>query len=230
MTMRYLGGAVLGVALLAAPAAHGAVISVVPSVDGTYTDAVPVSPGIYGVELRGGDSGGAATWEIGVGPQTSVPGSFSQGNLDWGASFPTLLPFSLSWTPAGTVSIDINGTIVSRAAAWVVDNAIRISAKRDATITITSVDGQAVGGSVTGTSGSGVLNSLYFYASAGEFADGFTLVGFLDVLGGSNSANELLFTVGNFTPNAVAVSEPPMLALVGLALGGVLLVRRRRNG
>ena len=105
-----LSALILSSVAVSAPAA--AVSLVVDGVDGTFTSLQPRSPGVYGVELRGGRAG-AADWEIGVGNQTSVSGKFNQGEFNWAASSDPYA-FNLSWTASG-LSITIGGVTVTDA-------------------------------------------------------------------------------------------------------------------
>jgi hypothetical protein len=224
---RVLAGAVgvgiLAATALAAPAA--AVSLVVDGVDGTFTSLQPRSPGVYGVELRGGRTG-AADWEIGVGNQTSVGGKFNQGEFNWAASSDPYA-FNLSWTASG-LSITVGGVTVTDAGdgkgAPLVGDTLRIGIVRSATLNLATLDGVAFNQSF----GSG--SDLLFFSPTAWGGNGFTATGTLAITGGGGSANAIRFSVGDFAPNP-AIPEPATWAMMiaGFGLVGATVRRRRTD-
>lgn len=216
--------AALALALGAGTAAQAVVTLVNPPTDGSYSTLPgPLSPGVYGVELR---YGGAATWEVGVGKQTSVSGSFTQADQVWGAAG-TLVPFTLTWN-ASTLSINLGGTTTSYAAP-LLGNALRVSAKRDATVSLATVDGTSFATSVSG--GTGTTNFITFYSNDGWGGDGLVATGTVRIgaaQGTGSSATEAFFQVGQFDP--AAVPEPATWALLLTGFGMVGYASRRRSG
>ena len=106
------------IALAALAAAPATAATLYTDADGTFTNIVSVSPGVYGAEIREGRPG-ARTWELGVGTQTSNGGTFNQGEIEW-ADFDAddnKASFSMSWN-AGVVSTSIGDTTVSYDANW----------------------------------------------------------------------------------------------------------------
>jgi hypothetical protein len=216
-----LSAALLSLAVLATPASAASLV--VNGVDGTFTSLRPRNPGVYGVELRGGLPG-AADWEIGVGNQTSVGGSFNQSDFDWAAS-PDPYAFNLSWTASG-LSITVGGVTVTDAGngrgAPLVGDTLRIGILRSASLTLDTLDGIAFNQSF----GSG--SDLLFFSPTAWGGNGFTATGTLDITGGGRSANVIRFTVGDFAPNP-AIPEPATWAMMiaGFGLVGASMRRRR---
>ncbi len=221
--MKALFVAASALALLAACPATAAVVLVTPGVGGTFTEQLPVggvgSPGVYGVELRGGVVG-AADWEIGVGRGTSQTGQFNQGEFLWGA-LATNHAFSLTWTPS-LLSITLDGvktvTDAGRAAP-LTGNTLKIYVKGLAAANVTNVDGTAFNQPIT----SG--QELYFYSSNGFGGDGFTATGTVALTPGGRSRHEVMFKSGTF----IAVPEPSawVLMIGGFGLAGAALRRHR---
>jgi hypothetical protein len=229
-----------------------------PGINGIYTQqpgAGPGGSGNYGVELRGGDSGGTATWEIGVGAGASSTGFFNQGQLNWGCGNTgpdgcgTIFDYVLTWRPATTpqttaalsISLTPQGvtnpptttvvTPIGQGYAPLVGNTLRIWAKRDASFTVSEVDGRAFNVSRNGVpSGSAVAASdIYFFSPSNWGLDGLVAKGTLRIKGGGNSGREIFFTNGNFNPTA-PYPEPDtwMLMIAGFGLVGGVMRRRRR--
>ncbi len=240
--------AVAALLLGGATAASATVTQVSPAfapLTGTFVEVVPALPnpaGVYGVELRGGDSNPAlnGTFEVAVGKATSNvgAGNFDQAQYNWGcqsggaAGCGTVVPFTLTWT-ATALSFTLNGvTTVSSPGgadlAALTGNTIKFYAKRDATFTISDIDGTAFAISATGDpSGAGTAtNELFFWSNDNWGGNGLTVTGTVRIHGGGNSANEILIKHGNYTPFA-AVPEPATwsLMIVGFAMTG--FARRR---
>lgn len=213
-----LGGAaaVLLAPLLTPTAAQAATLSFVqPGVGGEFTPLVPRDPGTYGFEGRGGSP---TTWELGVGTHTSVPGSFNEANFSWGE----LTPFEMTWSPGSLVSVRVGGSSLSYSANWLVGNAIRVTAKRNAFLSISEVDGQSLAGSIGDISGS-ALEQLYI--AGDSLLDGWTLRGQIQIAPGGNSRNEILITSGNFASEETP--EPGAAAALILAAGAGFYLSRR---
>jgi hypothetical protein len=195
--------------------------------DGTFEKLQPVSPGIYGLEARGGVSG-PADWEIGVGTQTSHSGTFSQSEFAWGDDN-SLFDFHMSWMPNSEVSVTIGDTTTSWQADWGVGNAIEILAKRSAYFEVTEVDSTSLTDSVGSIGG----NSFESLLIAGDsLLDGWTMKGKIGMTGGGRSRNAVLITAGTFTPSQSEEPEPvpEPASILGLvmfaALGGSSLLKR----
>ena len=224
---RYLCGAVgagtLAVLALAAPAT-ASVSLVVNGVDGTYTQLQSRSPGVYGVELRGGRAG-AADWEIAAGNWTSVSGKFNQGEFNWAAST-NPYDFSLSWTASG-LSITVGGVTVTDAGdgkgAPLIGNTLKVDLKGVSLFNLAAIDG------VTFNQGWATPQSLLFYSSNGWGGDGFTATGTLSLENGGGSRNGINFKVGTFEANGV-IPEPATWAMMiaGFGFVGAALRRTRR--
>ena len=246
---------VASLALASAPAAATVFIvnpAYAPGINGSYTQQPGVGGGTYGVELRGGNSATNGTWEIGVGAGTSVAGNFTEGQINWGCgpSGPdgcgTIYNFVLTWRPATTpatpaalsISLTPQGgtgtttvvTPIGTGYAPLVGDTLRIWAKRDASFTVSEVDGRAFNVSRTGVpSGAPTAASdIYFYSPSNWGLDGLVAKGTLRIKGGSNSSREIFFANGNFNPSG-PYPEPGtwMLMIAGLGLVGGAMRRQR---
>ncbi|MEO1093991.1 MAG: PEP-CTERM sorting domain-containing protein [Cyanobacteria bacterium J06638_28] len=190
--------------------------------DGTFEKLVPRSPGIYGLEARGGRKG-ARDWEIGVGTHTSVSGQFSENKYfddDWGDGS-TFHDLVMTWNPGEMVSVTIGDTTVSYEADWEVGNGVEILAKRSAVFKLTELDGVAFDETV-GEIGSNMWHTPLFLAGD-SLLDGWTLKGQIAMEAGGGSKHEVMITAGTFTPadtEPEAVPEPA--SLLGLAAVGAL--------
>jgi hypothetical protein len=193
---------------------------------GTYAPVQSVSPGFYGAEIRGGRAG-RADWELGVGEQTSNLGTFNQGEHTW-ATEP--VSFSMDWS-GSSMNINVGNSSVSRDFSWTLGNTLAIFAKREAELTITEVNGQSLAGSIAGTPGSGVLNSLF--VTSDSVPTEWSLQGFIKVAGGRGSANSIGITTGNYTPNSTGGDVEPIpepLTVMGtlMAAGIGYQMKRKR--
>ena len=223
---RYLAGAagvgLLATLALAAPAA-ASVSLVVNGVDGTFTSLEPRSPGVYGVELRGGRAG-AADWEIAAGNWTSEAGRFNQGEFNWAASSDPYA-FTLNWTASG-LSFTVGGVTVTDAGvgrgAPLVGNTLKVDLKGVSSFNLAAIDG------VTFNQSWSAPQSLLFFSADAWGGNGFTATGTLDIENGGGSRNGINFKVGNFTPNGV-IPEPATWAMMiaGFGLVGASMRRRR---
>jgi hypothetical protein len=222
-----------GAALAVALPATAAISLVTPGVDGSYVEHQPVLPGTagnYGVELKGGNNGTNGDWEVGLGKRTSSnPVQFLAGQFAWGA-YPNERAFTLTWDASG-VSINIGGTLFTDGSfdAPVFGDTFHIYMKRDAMLTIDSIDGQAIGQSWTSVGNPRSDVELYFFSPNAWGGDGFTVTGKLGVKGPGGSANGIQFKVGDFTPNP-AVPEPTTWAMLIAGFGLVGAAARRRSG
>ncbi len=196
---------------------------------GTFTSfSTPGQPGTHGLELRGGNNATNGTWELGLGTQTSVSGSFDQGQFAFGNPTPGVFNFEYDYG-SGTSEFRIWASGDSRPGTAQVSydglstgNAVKIFAKRQAEINITEFDGtpfvMTIGDVGTGTS------AEVIFADAG-FLDGFNLKGTLSILGGNNSAKEILITAGDVQVVPIPAALP--LFLTGLAGLGFMARRRK---
>ncbi len=192
---------------------------------------MPGSGGTYGVELRLGNRAWNGDWEVGAGVRTSNSGLFQPGQFQWTG---VAAPITLSWSPlagAGALTFQLGPTVVSYNAP-LAGNTLKISLKRDATITLDTFDGIGFGGLVLAGPAAPFQPSTvdyYFYSANGFGNDGFTLTGTarLWTAGGTGgSASGILFSTGTYSP---PVPEPQTWALLiaGYGLVGAALRRRR---
>lgn len=257
---RHLARAAAVCAVLAAAMPAGAAVYIVnpayaPGINGTYTQYSDGPGGTYGVELRGGNGTTNGDWEIGVGARTSVNNYFNQGQLNWGCGANgaigcgTIFNFVLTWRPAttpqtsGALSISLTPasgsnpptttvvTPIGLGYAPIVGDTLRIWAKRDASFTVTEVDGKAFNVSRTGDAGGGptVASDVYFYSPDNWGLDGLIAKGTLRIRGGGGSAREIFFANGDFDPSA-PYPEPDtwILMIAGFGLVGAMMRRRRQ--
>lgn len=197
--------------------------------EGVFTPLVPRSPGIYGLEARGGRPGNR-DWEIGVGVWTSQPNpggprNFNEANFDWRA--PGLFNFEMSWLD-DILSVTIGSQTVQYAADWLIGNTIKISAVGDAVFNLNTIDGQALPGSVVGIPGNGTLQTSYITGDL--VTDGWLMTGTIDIADGGGSRNEVLITMGNFEPNETVPEPTATLGLlaIGTAIAGCQLIQRQK--
>jgi hypothetical protein len=195
-----------------------------------------VGGGTYGVEVRSGNGAANGDWEIGVGRQTSVAGAFTAGQRTLGcvttpgnqqAGCGTVLPFSLSWS-ATALSFTLGGTTVvspgGAGLAGLSGDTLRIWAKRDASFTITDIDGTPLALSGAGITGApAASNDFYIFSPDNWRGDGLTLTGTMRVAGGRGSSNEIFISHGSYVP------EPATWAMLAGGFGIVGAMRRRRR-
>jgi hypothetical protein len=220
-------GTAFALAVSAIPA-MATITLVTNGVDGTYTQLEPRTPGVYGVELRFGDSGNAATWEIGAGSQTSVSGSFQQAQFNWGSGT-GVHDFSLTWDAAG-LSITVGGTTVTSTAA-LVGNTLNVGVKRDATLFLDTINGQSLGLTFNGPAAPASQDNFLFFGGLGGWAgNALNATGTVRIGSsrGTGSASEIFFSGGNFAPNGV-VPEPATWAMLIAGFGMVGTAMRRRR-
>lgn len=217
------------VSVLALGAAEAAVVDITGTTQaGTFQSfGTPGAPGVQGAELRGGRDGNR-DWEIGVGAQTSVGGQFLQGQLDWqatGQGVAETFTFSIDASGVATLIIGQGGSEVFNktwnASPLSLGNAIEFFTKRQATVSITSVNGQAVN-FTSGDISDDASESLILFSE--DFLNGLTVSGLVDMVGGGGSRNSLLIKAGN-----VDSAPVPVPAAAALFLGGLGLLARRKK-
>jgi hypothetical protein len=221
--VRAAGAVPAAVASLVAVASPAwAVSQVFPGVDGTFTQLQPRSPGVYGVELRGGVAG-AADWEIGVGNQTSNPGTFNQGEYNWASA--STHAFNLVWNASG-LSITVGNVTVGDSGAGrgapLVGDTLKIDLKGVSSLTLATLDGAVFNQALSSP------GSYHFFSPDAWGGNGFTATGTLAVENGGRSRNGINFKVGDFAQNP-AVPEPATWAMLiaGFGIVGAAACRRR---
>ncbi|MEM0915130.1 MAG: PEP-CTERM sorting domain-containing protein [Planctomycetota bacterium] len=227
-------GAVASLVLLTAPA-HAAIDATFVEGDANAADFFFADSEQAVAEARYGDSGGNATWEVGVGADTQNPPDFDQANKAWtpGASEAFTLFYDVSETE---LTFTVGGTTVDYtldSPLTVNDIAIRIafgSGSGAGNGNAASLNTLAIGGtplspsSLTSTFDESGAKYL-FVQDAFAFGDDFTLTGNLifdwsDVdpnLRGSRPAFQVKFVD--------VIPEPASLAI--LAAGLTAIFRRR---
>ncbi|MQX37712.1 VPLPA-CTERM sorting domain-containing protein [Roseospira navarrensis] len=218
--LKPIGAAAIVMGLISVSAPASAALSLGAAADFTNFGS---GAGVHGLEARGGRSGTAGDWEIGLGTGTSQPGHFNQSQYGWGNAG-TWHDFQYTYNSDGSASFTIGGVTTSWGSDLGLGNAIKVSAKRTASITITELDGAAGSWSLVGdTSDPWNINTV-FVSSA--FADGFTMAGQMALLPGGGSANEILIEAGNVP----AVPLPAAVWFLLTALGGLAGSRWLKTG
>ena len=231
---------------LCASSAGAAVVNITGDTDltDTYT---PVASGSHGLELRDGRKG-ARDWEIGLGTNTQRSGKFDQERLfSWDDSNLNADGGSLQWAfefiySGGTSAFRIwdaaeqtaeDAILLSYDGLATGGNTIDIFTKRGAAINIEEIDGEAVDftfgdlSPVTGYRGS----HGYIYSEG--FDDGFTMKGTLDMFdeakGSKHGITIRLGKVAGVPQTTAPVPVPAALPLLAAGLGGLALLRSRRQ-
>ncbi|NRA30980.1 MAG: hypothetical protein HRU11_12065 [Parvularculaceae bacterium] len=211
-------------------AAQAASVQVItdPVVAATFTTFSNGGAGVQGAELRGGDGGGRATWEVGFGQQTSQPGTFVEAQRQWvetaaGQGF----LFQIDASGAGTFQI-LDGGTATITQTWSVPalglgNAIEFFVKRDAEMTITAINGMPFNfniGDITNTT------SEAFLIYSEDFLNGFTIEGTLGMINGRGSFRGIVMKAGNVEFAPVPV---PAAGLLFAGAFGAAAMRRLRK-
>jgi hypothetical protein len=213
------------IAIAAAGAAQASVQVVTPGAQGTYTNLPSTfgGAGVYGAELRRGNNANNGDWEIGVGEATSQAGKFNQSQFTWGDG---TYDFSATWNASG-LALTVNGQTTSYNAPLLGDT-LRLGAKRDATVTVGTVDGFAFTETLNGTLGNGTVNYLHLFSNDNWGGDGVTFTGTVRIGGvdGRGSASQIFFQNGDFA----AIPEPATWAMMigGFGLVGAAMRRRAK--
>jgi hypothetical protein len=201
---------------------HAATLVTDTAVAGTFTDFLASGPGAQGVELRGGDGTGAAEWEAGLGTQTSASGQFSEERrVDWTG----ITSFRFVLDDSGNALLELLDSLsaVQHSLTWSgisAGNAIKFSTKREADLTITSVDGMSANTSLDGTN----FETAVFAGSG--LTDGFEVTGLVSIVNGGRSANGITIKTGNVI--GADIGEVPVPA-AGLLFGGAVLAGAARR-
>lgn len=221
-------------------------------IDGEFQKLFPeVNPGIYGLEVRSGKTGGR-DWEIGIGTQTSHLDTFTQGEFDWHND--TLFDFELMWNQgtASTLMVTIGNSTTSYTADWQASNALKIAAWGNACFNVTGIfdamgtseftsEGASLTGQVgqTGTNCTNVSGVRDFFIAGDALTSGWKLRGQISMPGGNRGGRDVvLVTTGTFIPNSSinseethAVPEPTILlgVLGALAMGMGLKHQQKEN-
>jgi hypothetical protein len=231
MTMKtILLSAALAVSGTVAAASSTAITDVTGTpVGASFSSFAGPGAGTHGLEARGGRSGLAGDWEIGLGSATSQSGGFVQAQFAWDNGSLDVGQWAFEYDySAGTSEFRIwdaaTGTRPSAATLMFngleQGNAIEIFAKRDAAIRITELDGHVTSFLVGDVTNSG--SEALILQSAG-FTDGWTMKGTMDMVAGGGSRQSVLIKAGEVAP----VPVPAALPLLAAGIGGLALMRRR---
>lgn len=158
-----------------------------------YRDVVPLEDGTYGVELRGRTID--ALIEARVGTNTSRTGAFHAQQI----AAARRQPFSVRWSNA-EVSLTTGGRTISYSESWHIGNAIRISARGRARLTIATAGGQRVDADVAGTPAAKEHADLVVAGS--HVAKPWTLHGTIDWPDEPNPADAVIVTTGQRVASA----------------------------
>lgn len=190
---------------------------------------VSVNPGVYGIEIRGGRNG-RADWELGVGTQTSNPGSFNQAELTWDTDPKT---FELVWSH-NLVSATIGNVSQSWSADWLIGNAIRVGISgrggrnQDgfADFSIATLDGIDVSGDSAFSFRRDNQGYTNFFITDESLRDGWTMTGLINMTNAGGSRRLVHITTAEYSP--VEVPVPATVGLLGLGLALLGFRRQRR--
>ncbi len=226
---------VIGISLFAPESAKASTLKLVDNLSydpttntftgdaGSYETRYDVNPGVYGVEVRGGHHNSRRTWELGVGTQTSKPGSFAQGHVEWNDPV-EIYDFSINWQVGvdSTVTAKIGDEEVSYTANWEMGDALHFLVKRDAYLKIEEVDGVTFNYEVDQLEeNTGSWTNIFI--TGDSLRDGWLMTGQIGATPHrSSSFNEILFKMGDFTFNIVdpkPVPEPSTIFGLLVALG-----------
>lgn len=193
--------------------------------------ATPGAPGVHGLELRTGNNAPTGDWEIGLGPQTSVAGSFVQTGQSWGPTdAPTLFEFEYIYSGGSADFFLWNASSAKPETATISNtglltgNALEISTKRLAVMNLTEVDGHAMS-FVLGDLDTNSSQTVLF--TGASLLDGFNVKGTFQLSGQrGGSFSGAVIKAGNVT--AAPVPLPAALPLLAAGLGGLALLRRRK--
>ena len=192
-------------ALLAAGAFLGTITraqspqTVAPDEHRGYRDLVVLAKGTYGVELRGTDD--PARVEARVGPNTSLADKFRSARF----LAKTTQPFVVKWS-AREVSVNAGGQSINHRAAWQTGDAVRVSARGDARVTIVKAGGKRVGQTIAGTASPGTPSDLIL--AGAHLTGNWTLEGTIDWPDEPGPDDAVLVTVGRQDPASPATRSP----------------------
>ncbi|MGD1701651.1 hypothetical protein [Dapis sp. BLCC M229] len=228
---------VIGISLLAPESAKASTLQLLDNLSydgstktftgdaGSYQTRYDVQPGVYGAEVRSGKNNPNQDWQLGVGTQTSVNGSFNKKiGLEWldDNDEYNFYDFSINWEVGSKVTANIGGEEVSYEADWEMGNAIQFLVKRQSYLFIEEVDGVAFNYEVDQLEeNTGRWTNVFVTGDSLE--DGWQMTGRIAMTpNGGSSEHEVIVKMGDFTGvEAKSVPEPSIIfgSLVALAFG-----------